>query len=398
MIRRNLTLFLITLCACLGFSFAAIKLSNEASNANPVYVEVPNEIDGVAPKLSSSGAIQVALLLDTSGSMNGLIEQAKSQLWNILNTLSRIQKGNQEAELQIALYEYGNPSTTNSEFQIHQLSEFTTDMDLISEKLFSLSTNGGDEYCGAVIKKSLEDLEWNDNESMKMIYIAGNEAFTQGPIHYSEACAQAKSKGIVVNTIFCGNQSDGIRALWNNGAFAGGGDYINIAHNEATVYISTPYDDKIEKLNSQLNDTYIPYGDKGSEKQRNQRRQDTNASMYSRSNVADRISFKSSKKYKSEDWDLIDAYNKDKSILKSADIKSDKYKSMTIEDLEANIEAVSIERESVQKQIRALDNQRREYKASEAKKNKGGIKNSLQQSILKTIEMQAKKKGFVIKE
>ena len=32
--------------------------------------------------------IQMAILLDTSGSMDGLIEQAKAQLWKIVNELA----------------------------------------------------------------------------------------------------------------------------------------------------------------------------------------------------------------------------------------------------------------------------------------------------------------------
>jgi len=403
MIRRNLSLFFLLLCACLGFSFAAFKIANSYSHIitedpTEIIIDFPNETPIEIPKAKASSAIQVALLLDTSGSMDGLIEQAKSQLWNILNELARTEKNDQETDLQIALYEYGNPSSSNNNFQIHQLSEFTNDMDLISEKLFSLKTDGGQEYCGAVIQKSMEDLSWNDDESLKIIYIAGNEPFSQGPVNYKEVCEKAKSNGIVVNTIFCGSQDEGIKGEWNIGAIVGGGDFISISQNKETVYVSTPYDIKIDQLNVQLNETYIPYGSKGNEKKNNQVLQDENAKDYSLSNVADRISFKSSKKYKADDWDLVDAYKKDKSVLKNADIKSDKYKEMTIEDLESNIVAVSLERETIQSQIKDLDKKRREYKFIETNKKGNDKENSLQQSIIQTIRKQAFKKGFVIKE
>lgn len=398
MIRRNLSLFFLLLCACLGFSFAAVKISGFSKDMSAFANGVVHDAQNNLHRPSTKNAIQVALLLDTSGSMNGLIEQAKSQLWNILNELARTEKNNQDTDLQIALYEYGNPSSANAEFQIHQLSEFTNDMDLISEKLFSLDTDGGQEYCGAVIQKSLDELSWYDDESLKMIYIAGNEPFSQGPINYQEVCKRAKSNGIVINTIFCGYKDEGIKGEWNIGANVGGGDFINISHNKETVYISTPYDDKIDKLNMQLNETYIPYGSMGNEKKDNQIRQDRNAKSYSLSNVADRISYKSSKKYKADDWDLVDAYKKDKSVLKNADIKSKKYKEMTIADLEANIEAVSRERESIQTQIKDLDKKRREYKLIEENKKVGAEDNSLQQSIIQTIRKQAAKKGFEIKE
>jgi hypothetical protein len=44
-----------------------------------------------------------------------------------------------------------------------------------------LRTNGGSEYCGAVIRDASMNLKWDDNnQSMKLIYIAGNEPFDQG--------------------------------------------------------------------------------------------------------------------------------------------------------------------------------------------------------------------------
>lgn len=399
MIRRNLSLFLLTLCACIGFSFAAIKISN-STVLNHAELPDGTNVETAENVLRSHApnAIQVALLLDTSGSMNGLIEQAKSQLWNILNELARTQKNDQDTELQIALYEYGNPQTADRRYQIHQLSEFTNDMDLISEKLFSLTTSGGEEYCGAVIKTSIDELLWNDNESLKMIYIAGNEPFTQGPIDYDEICGKAKSNGIVVNTIFCGDQNEGVQGQWNLGANIGGGEFMCISHNEETVYISTPFDDQLNELNTRLNKTYIPYGKKGNLKKRNQEMQDINAVSFSKSNAADRISFKSSKKYKTDDWDLVDAYKKDKSILKNADIKSDKFSSMSIEELEANVAEITEQRDSIQNEIKALDKKRRMYKESEAKKNVGDKEKTLQQSIIQSVRKQAKKKGFEIKE
>lgn len=398
MIRRNIVLFFFTLCACIGFSFIAINITKSKPSINPPTTEIVDVDSPIKLPISNpNNAIQVALILDTSGSMNGLIEQAKSQLWNILNVLARSQKNDKESDLQIALYEYGNPYSTKDNYQIRQLSGFTTDMDLISEKLFSLTTGGGEEYCGAVISKSLEDLSWNNDESLKMIYIAGNEPFTQGPIDYKSVCKKAKSNGIIVNTIFCGNQNDGVSGNWNLGAKLGGGDFISISQNEETVYIPTPFDSKIEDLNLKLNDTYIPYGDKGNEKKMNQVLQDDNAKVYSRSNAADRASFKSSKKYKAEDWDLVDAYKKDKSILKNADLKSEKYKSMSIEELEENIEAASTQRESIQTEIKELDKKRREYKTKATLKN-GNKGKSLQHSIIQTITKQAEKKGYKINE
>jgi hypothetical protein len=101
------------------------------------------------------------------------------------------------------LYEYGNDGLPSSEGYIRQVSQFTTDLDKISEDLFALKTNGGSEFCGQVIDVSLKQLQWSaSNEDLKMIFIAGNEPFTQGPVNYKESCKSAIGKGIIVNTIF----------------------------------------------------------------------------------------------------------------------------------------------------------------------------------------------------
>src|SRR3954470_4125684 len=108
----------------------------------------PNE---VRHSLNKDQSILLALLLDTSNSMDGLIDQAKSQLWKIVNELAAAKCGDgAKPNIKIALYEYGNSGLPSSEGYIRQVSGFTTDLDVLSEKLFSLRTNGGEEFCGQV--------------------------------------------------------------------------------------------------------------------------------------------------------------------------------------------------------------------------------------------------------
>lgn len=344
--------------------------------------------------------IQVALLLDTSSSMDGLIEQAKSQLWQILNLLAQTE-GPKDTDLEIALYEYGNSIRKTDDIQIRKISDFTTDMDFISEKLFALTTNGGNEYCGQVIKTSLDQLEWGqDDGDMKMVYIAGNERFTQGPFNYATACQEAKKQNISVNTIFCGDCEDGIRQLWKQGAEIGEGEYLCINQNQPTVYIETPHDDRINELNKKLNETYIPYGKTGRSKQVSQIKQDDNAKKYSKANSAERAAFKSSKKYKAESWDLVDAYKKDKNILNNdgyfdQTTLSDTLQNISIEELEAQIQSAAAQRSAIQTEIQNLNVERQNYINENSKKIPN--ENNLKNSILKSVENQAKKKGYKIK-
>ncbi len=403
MIYRNIFLFFITIVGCLSFSYAAIHFTKKT----PVsIVNSPKPVDMPLPITKGSttilteaerkqNAMQIALLLDTSGSMSGLIEQAKSQLWNILNELTKTTKGDDTPTLEIALYEYGNPSKSDDKYEIHQLSPFTTDMDYISEMLFSLKTAGGEEYCGAVIKASLDNLDWTNKEGLKMIYIAGNEAFTQGPIAYRKVCEVAKNRNIIVNTIYCSDGAKNEARDWRSAATAGGGEYFTINHNETTAFVETPYDDEINLLNGELNKTYHSFNNYGESKRQNLHLQDSNASSYSKENAAKRTKFKASKQYKTADWDLVENYKRDKSILEKAVIKDDKLSKMSKAELEAEIERMSQKREDVKSQINELDKKRVEYKKDQIKEDQ---KDNLGNSIIKTVRKQAKKKGYKVDE
>src|SRR5690606_7030729 len=252
--------------------------------------------------------IKVALLLDTSNSMDGLIDQAKAQLWEIVNELSYAKCGTDRPNLQIALYEYGNDNLNAEEGYIRQVLAFTSDLDDISKQLFSLTTNGGNEFCGHVIQTSLNQLTWGNNpDDLKLVFIAGNEPFSQGKINYQDATTLANTKGVTVNTIFCGDYNQGISSYWKDGADKGKGNYMAINHNHATTYVASPYDDKILQLNQQLNQTYVAYGSYGKEKMAVQAEQDDNAQGYSAANAVSRTVSKSSHLYKNDSWDLVDA-------------------------------------------------------------------------------------------
>lgn len=361
---------------------ANATLNTPTTPATPVANEesTPRVADNSAP------AIQLAILLDNSGSMSGLIEQTKSQLWKIVNELSELEHDGKTPVLNIGLYTHGD---TN----IKQLSAFTSDLDKISEELFALGINGGSEYCGAVIKKSIRELEWSQNpNSLKMIYIAGNESFAQGHIPYREAIALAREMGVVVNTIYCGSAQEGIRLEWGEGARLGDGDYTNIDQNQQTVYVETPFDDKISQYNTKLNDTYMWYGKQGREFHFNQTQQDSNAYSYSKSNIASRAIFKASKNYDNSKWDLVDAYKKDKNVVNEETELPKELKGKSAEELEAKVKEKMEQRAAIQKNIQELNKQRKAFIAE--KQKAAGGNESLEQSIINSVQKQAKKRGY----
>ncbi|WP_026710191.1 vWA domain-containing protein [Flavobacterium filum] len=346
---------------------------------------------------TTEGTIQVALLLDTSNSMDGLIEQAKSRLWNIVNTLTTLKYEGKTPDIEIALYEYGNDGLSSASNFIRQVTPLTNDLDLISEKLFALRTNGGSEYCGAVIQDASQKLTWKDGlKNMKLIYIAGNEPFTQGTVNYKEAIADALKKGIYINTIYCGSAEEGIRGLWKDGADVGQGKYFNIDSNAKVRYIVTPYDDQISQCNVRLNKTYIGYGAKGAEKKMAQEVQDANAQSISGANYAERAVSKSKAVYKNESWDLVDKAKKDSKALDNLKVEElpAELKNKSKEEIKTIVTQKTKERETIQKEMDELSKKRQAYIDTESKKTKS--QDDLGNAITTSIHSVAKTKGYVV--
>ncbi|MDQ1802450.1 VWA domain-containing protein [Chryseobacterium sp. CKR4-1] len=348
---------------------------------------------------SGDNKIQVALLLDTSNSMDGLIDQAKSRLWNIVNTLTTLKYEGKAPQIEIALYEYGNDGIRDENF-IRQVTPLTQDLDLVSEKLFGLRTNGGSEYCGAVIRDAAMNLNWDKNDkSMKLIYIAGNEPFDQGRINYKEVISSAKAKKIYTNTIFCGDRNEGIQSFWQNGAVTGDGKYFNIDSDRKVIYVETPYDAKISEYNTKLNDTYVYYGSHGSEYKSKQIMQDKNAAVQSVSNAVERTVAKSKKNaYKNDHWDLVDKAEKDVNFIttvKESELPAE-LKGKTKDEVKRLVTEKSVEREKIQKEIEGLSKKRQDYIDNEMKKRGNADSDDLGKAIETSILELARKSGYTI--
>ena len=337
--------------------------------------------------------IKVALLLDTSNSMDGLIDQAKAQLWDIVNELSYAKCDSEKPNLEIALYEYGNDNLNGEEGFIRQVLSFSDDLDEISKQLFSLTTKGGNEYCGQVITTALDQLKWESNpEDLKLIFIAGNEPFTQGKINYKEASKKALSNDVTVNTIFCGNYEQGISGFWKDGADIAKGNYIAINQNKATAYVATPYDDAILEYNKKLNETYVTYNTMGRKKVQLQAEQDVNAQGYSSANAVSRTVSKSSHLYRNATWDLIDASEDEN--FKFENLKQEELpeilKNKSKQEIKAYVSKKREERKVIQQKIQELNTSRKQYIKKQNKSEANGLENAM----VKAIKTQAKNKNY----
>lgn len=370
----------VMLAMCVGLLVSCVIASEEAETMELV------------PVVEKKPLIQVAILLDTSSSMSGLIEQAKIELWAIVNEFIFARKDGVAPEFRLALYEYGKSSLAKEVGYIRQIEGFTTDLDKVSEELFALRTNGGNEYCGWVIKDAVENLAWSESaEDLKVIFIAGNEPFTQGPVDHKDSCKAAITKGIIVNTIHCGGGDE----TWKNGAMLADGRYLTINQNQQVVHIAAPQDEEIAELNSKLNDTYIAYGARGLELKKRQVIQDKNNSMLSKEAEVQRAVAKSSKFYDNRAWDMVDALDADQielAEMKEEDLPEDMLE-MSQEEREEYVEGKAKERSDIQKKIQRLNEERKKFVADEMKNQPQGAE-TLGSAIVQAISEQAKKKNF----
>jgi hypothetical protein len=341
--------------------------------------------------------VQVALLLDTSNSMDGLIDQARGQLWKVVNQLARARRGGYGARFEVALYEYGNNRLSARDGYVRQVLPFTTDLDRVSEALFALTTNGGEEYCGTVIRTALDDLRWSPSaRDLKVVFIAGNEPFSQGPVDFRAATRRAHERGIVVNTIHCGTAQAGVATGWSEGARIASGAFSAIDQNRVVEFTDAPQDDEIARLSQELNKTYVPYGAAGASGFSRQEAQDQNAMKAGKGSVNSRAVTKAGRLYANSTWDLVDAVLQREVDLKKlkAEELPEAMRALTPEQRQSYVEARSQERQKLQAQIAALNTARERHLATLPAKKP--TDDSLDAVMAKTLRAQAARKGLVV--
>ncbi|HHH75619.1 MAG TPA: VWA domain-containing protein [Phycisphaerae bacterium] len=352
-------------------------------------------------KKTPKPVVQIAVLLDTSGSMSGLIDQAKAQLWSIVNEFSSASRDGVRPDFQVALYEYGKDSIPSSEGYLRMICPLTDDLDKISQELFALKTNGGSEYCGRVIKAAVEGLKWSKaKNSYKAIFIAGNEPFTQGNVNYVESCKAAITMDIVVNTIHCGGYQTGVDTKWKHGADLADGSYSHIDQNRKAIHIDCPHDAKIAKLGEELNKTYIGYGANGKKRAALQIELDSSAQGSSSGSNSQRQAAKAGRNYRNDNWDLVDGI--ESKTVKLEDMKDEdlpeEMRKMTLEERKAHVEKLTEQRKVIQEKIKALAAERSKHIIAERKKLADKGEDTLEAVIIKAVRSQAQAREFKFDE
>ncbi len=335
--------------------------------------------------------IQLALLLDTSGSMEGLIDQARCQLWNVVSELAEARLNGDPIRLEIAVYQYGTDSIAKSKGCLRQITAFTEDLDEVSRGLFSLKVGGGDEFCGQVIESAVEGLSWSENPGVyKAVFIAGNESFDQGDTTVGGLLPQLRSKAVFLNTVFCGTKYGG-QNQWALAAKIADGNAAMIDHNHHLPAMPTPFDAKMRQLNDEMNATFVWYGKDQGKAKKNQAKQDENAEEMSDHAFAARMSTKIGHLYHHVEYDLVDALmHKHVDLAKMPEEKMPtELQAKSPSDRMAFMDEMISRRKSVRRRMADLLSQRHRFLENEYLKKNSAGKTVLGDALSNAIKQQA---------
>ncbi len=343
--------------------------------------------------------VDLVIALDVSGSMDGLIDSAKQRLWDVVNELGRAQP---QPQLRVALVSFGRSNYAAEDGYVKINQPFTSNLDLINQQLFSLSTNGGEEYVARVVSRSLDELQWTDTQNgMRIMFVAGNEAAVQDPkITLDQAIERAIGQDVVLNMLYCGDPDDHDAVAWMTTAQQAHGMYASIDQQAAAVAaIETPMDKQLNALNEQLNQTYIAYGVEGEKNLANQVRQDSNAASMSASAKASRVIAKAGGLYRNVEWDLVDAVESGQS-LKEIDEEAlpEPMRDMTTAEKEQYVTEQSETRAQLKQEIAELDQQRAAYIAQVRKQRSEDQSVGLDDALKQGLRKVARDKGLTFND
>jgi Mg-chelatase subunit ChlD len=328
-----------------------------------------------AEKSPKKPRIEVCFVLDTTGSMGGLIEGAKQKIWSIANEMVSAKP---TPELKLGLIGYRD----RGDDYVVKSFKLTDDIDSIYGNLRAFQAGGGGdtpESVNEALAEAINKMPWSEDRSvLKIIFLVGDAPphmdYAEGP-KYPELCRIAAKKDLIINTIQCGGIAE-TTPIWQEMAKLSEGRYVAIAQSGNVAVISTPMDADLGRLNKQMGTTLIPYGDK--ELRSEVRTKQAFAEAAPASAVADRLNYNSKTgKGVQGRGELLDS-------LAANEIK-----------LEAIDEKTRNDRVGLQKQIEEVSKKRDAYIQAETKRLvAAGKGDSFEEKVALTIREQAAKKGI----
>jgi hypothetical protein len=344
-------------------------------------------------------SIDLVIALDTSDSMKSLIDAARLSLWDVVNDLMLAEP---QPLLRVALLTYGNPANPREQGWVRVETDLTENLDLVSERLFALTTKGGQEYVARALQTSVKELSWTDSyDALKLVFVAGNEKADQDPeVDFRDSGRLAVDEGISVNVVYCGGAEHQDAESWKELADTADGRFAAINHRmDKAAELTTQYDQELADLSEALNETYIPFGQDGQERRESLAKQDQNAAKLSPAAAASRARAKANSRF-SSGWDLVSMIENGETTIYDVDPQDlpEELRRMTPEEREVYLEDLLRRRWELRRQIAELSAKRRSSVSQQIEAQGIDTSRSFDTVVREAIRSQAADKGFELPE
>ncbi|MDH5240266.1 MAG: VWA domain-containing protein [Gammaproteobacteria bacterium] len=380
--------------ALFGLTLAAVTYYPQLM-ANNIDTEVQRHI-------TAKPRIDVVFVLDTTGSMGGLIQTAKEKIWSIATTMASAQ---QAPEIRIGLVAYRD----RGDAYVTRVVDLSSDLDSVYATLMDFQADGGGDGPESVNKAlydAVHNISWSEqDQAYQVIFLVGDAPphMDYNEVRYPEIIAAATNKGIVVNTIQCGDMPMTVEP-WSQIAALSNGEFFQVEQAGGAVAFNTPFDEKIAELSAELDSTRLYYGseeDKDRMKVKVAATEKMHAGL-SAASRARRAEFNASEGGKTNllgENELVSAVADGRVALDDLDAEAlpASLRAMAPEEQVAYVAATAEKRESLQRQIRELSEERGDYIAKKVDEA-GGMKASLDQKLYDAVKDQASEAGLEYKD
>lgn len=341
------------------------------------------------PKPKAEDAkIEVVFVLDTTGSMGGLIEGAKAKIWAICN---QIASGKPTPELKVGLVAYRD----RGDEYLTKKFDLSDNLDDIYAQLKKFQAHGGGDTPESVnegLRVAVNDMKWTKgDEVLRLIFLVGDappHMDYADDVKYPETCKKACENGIIINTIQCGNDAECARH-WKAICGKAEGSYVQIQQNGGVApVVATPFDPHLAAINTELSRSTVVYGNR--QMQMRAKGLAEGAEKLPASAAAERAGY-GAKNGINASYDLLDAVKRGR--VKLDEMKKDELppelQKLQPAERKAYLEKLDKRRSVLQKQALELDKLRSDYIAKEMKKTKK--KSEFDGKVLEMLRKQAKK-------
>jgi len=338
--------------------------------------------------------MEVCFVLDTTGSMSGLIEGAKHKIWSIANQMVAAKP---TPDLRIGLVGYRD----RGDEYVTRHFDLTNDIDAVYANLQKFSANGGGdtpESVNEALNLAVSRMSWSaDKQVLKIVFLVGDappHMDYPNDVKYPEVCQAAVKHDLVINTVQCGNLAS-TGPIWQEIARLSEGNFAAIAQSGGMAVITTPMDADIATLNRKLGGTMIAYGDRST--RRSVAAKQARSEAAPASVAADRLAYNAvSGVIVQGGGDLLDelAAGREKpDTVKKESLPEDMQK-LSDKELKDVISRKQEERAELQKQLAKLARDREDYIAAERRKTTAGKGDSFDEKVAGWVQSQAARKGI----